>query len=638
MQRFYGRFKLNYSKLFSINNFWSINIQEFNFLQGNMQTLSLNDDCSLEYNFKQYSISSIQDTLKYIFSTTIGEKALIIDSEMEYFFNHVITREFLLGEGVQKVYTLKAESECIPLASNSPIQSIIYLLKPSVIKIKKILRHINIFKDLKDPHFYLFCVPKMTRLAFEVLQNQNVYIEDRNCDLNFIPIQKNIFSTEEINCYRDCFYLKETSSLYGITRSLLKLQNDHGKFQVVKGLGKCSKIVIHLLEKMETNESINPNLSIIDEVILFDRDIDMITPFLNDYTFGNALDELIHISGSFITIPTDNPNRPLKININEDNVFSNIQNEVFFLVPEKFKKFQQELNDREEELKNKLIELQEKPSQSNYPSKLNALKTEALELNKIKNSIVLYQNFLDNIFKSRSGFDYKKYQQMKFEILQFESFKPSDFLKKENSTIEYIRDCINEMCPLEKVLSLIILKSQVDGGLDEEIYYTLWRDLIQVGGIAYLSIKQKLEKAGLITILKPKQKIRHFKVKKLINKNFNFEDSNLVERSYNGYTPLSIYLIENLLKSNIDKLEHFQNQFVEKKHALNELNVSIEQRSNILYMQKRIKLIFFVGGCTWGEIAGIRALEQKDPSYLYLIGTTKIINGEKLLDSIIRDD
>jgi len=45
-------------------------------------------------------------------------------------------------------------------------------------------------------------------------------------------------------------------------------------------------------------------------------------------------------------------------------------------------------------------------------------------------------------------------------------------------------------------------------------------------------------------------------------------------------------------------------------------------------------LVFFLGGCTFTEIAAIRFLEKQSEGRDFIIATTKLINGNSLLESV----
>jgi len=49
----------------------------------------------------------------------------------------------------------------------------------------------------------------------------------------------------------------------------------------------------------------------------------------------------------------------------------------------------------------------------------------------------------------------------------------------------------------------------------------------------------------------------------------------------------------------------------------------------------KVVLVFFVGGVTYAEIAAIRLLNQMNENVDYVIATTKTINGDTLLSSLL---
>ena len=49
---------------------------------------------------------------------------------------------------------------------------------------------------------------------------------------------------------------------------------------------------------------------------------------------------------------------------------------------------------------------------------------------------------------------------------------------------------------------------------------------------------------------------------------------------------------------------------------------------------KKVTLVVFVGGCTFTEISACRFLSNKHEGEDILIGTTKIINGNSLIESL----
>lgn len=113
------------------------------------------------------------------------------------------------------------------------------------------------------------------------------------------------------------------------------------------------------------------------------------------------------------------------------------------------------------------------------------------------------------------------------------------------------------------------------------------------------------------------------------------------------YAPLTARLVEHslkplgwqTLKSQINNLpgptfEDFQVQLVGigGRHAVGTGTIN---EASLLHA-RRVVLVCFVGGCTFAEIAALRFLAaQEDNNVQFVIATTKIINKNTFLDSLI---
>ena len=52
---------------------------------------------------------------------------------------------------------------------------------------------------------------------------------------------------------------------------------------------------------------------------------------------------------------------------------------------------------------------------------------------------------------------------------------------------------------------------------------------------------------------------------------------------------------------------------------------------------RKVTLVYFLGGVTYAEIAALRFLQQEDHPTDYIIATTHITNGDSLIESINPD-
>lgn len=110
------------------------------------------------------------------------------------------------------------------------------------------------------------------------------------------------------------------------------------------------------------------------------------------------------------------------------------------------------------------------------------------------------------------------------------------------------------------------------------------------------------------------------------------------------YAPLSIRIVEQSLKpmgwqslnDNIGCLpgpafEDYQQASHNNSNRRGSLTSEISQSD-----QPKVVLVFFLGGCTFAEIAALRFVSQQDDTNVeFVIATTKIINKNSFLDMFL---
>jgi len=115
--------------------------------------------------------------------------------------------------------------------------------------------------------------------------------------------------------FKECFLDGDTTSLYYVANALNNLQILYGLMPNVKGIGKCSKQVFEMMKRFRIeNESRGASYGVggsgtdasylpeIDNLILIDRNIDLVTPLLTQLTYEGILDELFGIKSSIVEL------------------------------------------------------------------------------------------------------------------------------------------------------------------------------------------------------------------------------------------------------------------------------------------------------------------------------------------------
>jgi len=233
--------------------------------------------------------------------------------------------------------------------------------------------------------------------------------------------------------------------------------------------------------------------------------------------------------------------------------------------------------------------------------------------------------------------------------------------------LEHIQGCIDRNDPILKVLRLLCLYSLTNNGLKEKPYNFLKREILQTYGYKYLFVMDKLAKLGMFisntSRLNPWQQLSH-SLKLIIEE---IDEQNPVDLAYvySGYAPITCRLIEIALKMRLPFLpcseqkvgkeistqeptiipgwNKIDDEIIEKVpggqafHAVQKLTQGClvnEDKIN----QSRVTLVLFVGGCTFTEISAIRFLNKKNPNEHIIVATTKLINGNTIIESLYEND
>ncbi|CAK1541641.1 unnamed protein product [Leptosia nina] len=80
----------------------------------------------------------------------------------------------------------------------------------------------------------------------------------------------------------------------------------------------------------------------------------------------------------------------------------------------------------------------------------------------------------------------------------------------------------------------------------------------------------------------------------------------------------------------LDQLQTLQPRMV-RRNSISSENSSVDN--------PKIVLVFFIGGCTSHEVSALRSISQQEDSNVeFVILTTKLINGNTFIESILELD
>lgn len=115
---------------------------------------------------------------------------------------------------------------------------------------------------------------------------------------SYINIKKSLFHPQELSLEND------PTCLHQITQALMTIQKEFGVIPRVSGKGTGAKIVWDLMNKMSReltsrgDKKVFCQPSQIDQLLLIDRSVDLITPLATQLTYEGLIDEMFGINNS----------------------------------------------------------------------------------------------------------------------------------------------------------------------------------------------------------------------------------------------------------------------------------------------------------------------------------------------------
>lgn len=217
-------------------------------------------------------------------------------------------------------------------------------------------------------------------------------------------------------------------------------------------------------------------------------------------------------------------------------------------------------------------------------------------------------------------------------------------------TVEYIEDLMCQQVSKSVPLSLLCLLSLTNDGLNSKDCISLRRQFLQAYGHKFLYTFRQLEKLG---VLQSREKsnivssnapfLSSTKFANLCKKlelvpRVKIDLQNPVDPSYvfNGiFTPALCKLVQIVLRQNGNFDDELLSQSFGGKFKLCKDVMNGNALLNDNTFNAKVKLIYFVGGVTYAEIAALRLVNKVNfPGLKFVIAATHVINKEKLFNDL----
>ena len=467
-------------------------------------------------------------------------------------------------------------------------------------------------------------------------------IESLNYDL--IPIDIDLLSLERDNTLKEMYIEKNLSVIDDFAYAFAKFENCFGKVKYKYIKGDLANNFCKTLEEKENEMGLNNSEEILGMIVL-DRSVDFLTLMCSNYTLEGLLDENFGINLGKIKVKESLLKEGLsKTPIKSDKLIPygiTTKNNKFYcsfrcmhyldvsryiiIIKEYYKKLTNDNKKNGEKLS---------------MSHLEELTKELNEFVEIKDKIIMLENLINYLIKSKENNLYLNY--IEKEQLMLAGDLP-------NNLYNYYEEHLYEQRDIKSLIKLMVIESLTQNGIKD--YQKLKREILNIYGYQYIFLLRDLEQIGwlkekvfltnIFNLRKNITELTHIQINEKFNLvNLNYDSKNIQDCSYvfGGYCPLSLRLIETALEGKWNKL----NDTIKKipgymAYPQNEdVITNLEKDTNII-------LIVFVGGITFTEIEGIRYLNRKfkeeyinkkrDKKLQFVIITTGILNTKKIFEN-----
>ena len=551
------------------------------------------------------------------------EKRLVLEKsiipKLSFFINDIT---ILRNEQIKK--------EILNLNKNIIIdcEIMIFLIPGKIIFLKEVIaiikkyvdetriKNINTKQNNKISEFHIIFIPKIDNDCQQLLRVSEFqpYTKIYNLNMDIYSLDYDLMSLEENNSIKDLYIDKNYNCLSILSRSILKFQTVFGRIKYKYYKGNFSKKLIELIKRDEERTPFENDNEILASVFL-DRDIDFVTLFCSQATYEGMIDEYFNINLNSIKVAPkllekDIKKDSLKVDLSLNNKFYTMIKDYSF---NKIRVF----------LPNRLL-LYSKILEEG--KKVTDLKKIQKGLERVKLMKEERQGLTDNINIA----DYLS-QQQKTPLYRLCLLFEQGLLVGDlpNELHDFYESQIGKKDDKNLILRLFCLESLVQSGIKNKYYDDFKRDFFNVYGHQEIFIWNNLEKMNILK--KDDRKYLYYKINKelkLINDSVNVLEPNDPSYAYGGYCPITVKLIEKLIKVGWNDIKYILNDLP------GDCSFPNDEKDILKSKGKNFILLVFIGGITYSEIAAIRYLNSKSPSIKFIIMTTHIVTTQRFLDSI----
>ncbi|TYZ66529.1 hypothetical protein PybrP1_006381 [[Pythium] brassicae (nom. inval.)] len=603
--------------------------------------------------------------LELLGSLDAGDLTLVLSSRVAALLTHVLVRGLDALRSVQVVQCLELADD----AAHTPsCRSVVYLSLARVSEVRAVAQHASTLLQGPAPReLFLFVGGCWTSLCDEVLAHHQLTerVRTGSVPLGFVPLDSDVLTLGHERCLYDCGIAGDRSALVDVAMALNQLQELYGRFEHIKYKGELAMLVLnHMMELSQSpggrgddapQEPKPRKRSVMNTLILLDRRVDYASALSTPLTYEALLDEILHIQDGFISLSpmllTSDPNAsdaPIAFALNSaDAVFEHIRSLNVHAIPPA-------LNAQASALKTSFRHFQS-TSAAASAAEVHEFVKGVPQMKASQQHLEHHINLLEYLELTTNSRAFRDQWTLERAIMDL-----------ADDALDAVQEMMFRHEPLSKVLRLLCLYSVVHSGLPRRDLERMKLHLVRTYGHELVFSFENLERLGLF--YEQRESSRRSSPDKGANTTFssgsgtaasrpsfqfiadelqaidldvNIDNPKTAAFVTSGYAPISVRLVEEILKSQSWRAVDAAMNCLHGPRA--EISVvppperettARDVKSSKKRRRKRVVVVCFVGGVTHLEVAALRWLSQFYPHEL-LIASTSLTNGTTLLNGVL---
>ncbi len=245
-----------------------------------------------------------------------GSKVLIWDEKLTGPMDRIADFSFLKHRHVGKMIRLERGRGAATAADVQGAENVVFVARPQVAVMDAIADNVKSIENTTRggaearTEFHILFVPQRSILCDKRLEDLGVFGSFTFLDelaTFWYPLEPDLVSMEASDVYREFHLETDPTSLHKVARGMMAIQAVYGVIPRVYGKGKAAKQVFDYMQRMR-KEMLGEEPEVapqIDNVILLDRQVDLISPLVTQLTYEGLIDEMFGIRNGKVQLPAD---------------------------------------------------------------------------------------------------------------------------------------------------------------------------------------------------------------------------------------------------------------------------------------------------------------------------------------------